>query len=72
MIDPRHPVLSIVRQCALIGMSRSAWYGPCRTETPPNLVLMKLIDAQFMETLFCGSRICATKAIASGANASGG
>jgi len=56
MIDPRHPVLSIVRQCALIGMSRSAWYKPGRTETPLNLALMKLIDAQFMETPFYGSR----------------
>ena len=56
MIDPRHVVLSITRQCALIGISRSAWYGPGRTETPLNLALMKLIDAQFMETPFYGSR----------------
>ena len=56
MIDPRHRVLSITRQCALIGISRSAWYGPGRTETPLNLALMKLIDAQFMETPFYGSR----------------
>lgn len=56
MIDPRQPVLSITRQCALIGISRSAWYGPGRTETPLNLALMKLIDAQFMETPFYGSR----------------
>ncbi|WP_226559046.1 IS3 family transposase, partial [Salipiger thiooxidans] len=48
--------LSITRQCALIGISRSAWYGPGRTETPLNLALMKLIDAQFMETPFYGSR----------------
>ncbi len=56
MIEPRHSVLSITRQCALIGISRSAWYGPGRTETPLNLALMKLIDAQFMETPFYGSR----------------
>lgn len=56
MIDPRHPVLSITRQCTLIGMSRSAWYGPSRTETPLNLALMKIIDARFMETPFHGSR----------------
>ena len=56
MIEPKHPVLSITRQCTLIGISRSAWYGPGRTETPLNLALMKLIDAQFMETPFYGSR----------------
>lgn len=56
MIVPGHPMLTITRQCALIGISRSAWYGPGRTETPLNLALMKLIDAQFMETPFYGSR----------------
>lgn len=56
MIDPRHVVLSITRQCALIGISRSAWYEPGRTETQLNLTLMKIIDAQFMETQFYGSR----------------
>lgn len=56
MINPGRSALSITRQCALIGISRSAWYGPSRTETPLNLALMKLIDAQFMETPFYGSR----------------
>ena len=26
MIDPEHVRLSIVRQCALVGISRSSWY----------------------------------------------
>ena len=56
MIEARHPALSITRQCALIGISRSAWYGPGKGESPLNLALMKLIDAQFMETPFYGSR----------------
>ncbi len=56
MIEPRHPVLSITRQCALIGVSRSAWHGPGKSESPLNLAPMKLIDAQFMETPFYGSR----------------
>ncbi|NDK36121.1 transposase [Rhodovulum sulfidophilum] len=56
MIEPGHTVLSITRQCALIGISRSAWYGTGKTESPLNLALMKLIDAQFMETPFYGSR----------------
>jgi putative transposase len=49
-------MLSIIRRCALIGIGRSAWHGPGRTETPLNLALMTLIDAQFMETPFYGSR----------------
>jgi len=56
MIDPRHPPLPVKRQCALIGISRSSWYGPASGEAPLNLALMKLIDAQFMETPFYGSR----------------
>ena len=56
MIEPQHPSLAITRQCALIGISRSAWYGPGKGESPLNLALMKLIDAQFMDTPFYGSR----------------
>jgi putative transposase len=56
MIDPRHPSLPVKRQCTLIGISRSSWYGPASSEGPLNLALMKLIDAQFMETPFYGSR----------------
>ena len=56
MIDPRHPSLPVKRQCALIGISRSSWYGPASSESPLNLALMQLIDAQFMETPFYGSR----------------
>jgi putative transposase len=56
MIEPRHPRLSVVRQCALVGISRSAFYGPRGGESPLNLALMKLIDVQFMETPWYGSR----------------
>lgn len=56
MVEPRHPRLSVVRQCALIGISRSAFYGPRSGESALNLALMKLIDAQFMETPWYGSR----------------
>jgi putative transposase len=56
MIAPQHPSLPITRQCALLGISRSACYGPSKGESPLNLALMKLIDAQFLETPFYGSR----------------
>ena len=55
-IGARHPALSITRHCALTGISRSAWHGPGKGESPPNLALTKLIDAQFEETPFHGSR----------------
>lgn len=56
MIEPRHPSLPVARQCALVGISRSAWYGPRQGESALNLTLMRLIDAQFLETPFYGSR----------------
>jgi putative transposase len=56
MIEPEHPRLSIVRQCELVSISRSAYYGPVRGEGPLNLMLMRLIDAQFLETPWYGSR----------------
>jgi len=56
MIEPEHPRLSIVRQCELVSISRSAYYEPVRGENPLNLALMRLIDAQFLETPWYGSR----------------
>jgi hypothetical protein len=56
MIEPEHPRLSIVRQCELISISRSAFYGPVQGESALNLELMRLIDAQFLETPWYGSR----------------
>ena len=50
MIEPEHPQLSIVRQCELVLISRSGFYYRPAGETPLNLVLMRLIDAQFRET----------------------
>jgi putative transposase len=56
MIEPRHPLLPVSRQCALVGISRSAFYWPSKGESPLNLALMRLIDAQFLETPWYGSR----------------
>jgi hypothetical protein len=56
MIDPEHPQLSIVRQCELVSISRSGFYYRPAGETPLNLELMRLIDAQFLETPWYGSR----------------
>ncbi len=56
MIDPQHARLSILRQCRLMSISRSAYYYEPAGETPLNLELMKLLDQQFLETPWYGSR----------------
>lgn len=55
-IDPTHPRLSIVRQCALVSISRSTYYEPEKGERSENLRLMRLIDEQFLQTPWYGSR----------------
>jgi putative transposase len=56
MVDPRHPRLSIVRQCTLVSIARSSFYYEGKGESPLNLVLMRLIDEQYLETPWYGWR----------------
>jgi putative transposase len=56
MIEPEHSQLSIARQCELVSISRSGFYYRPAGETPLNLALMRLIDAQFLQTPWYGSR----------------
>ena len=56
MIEPQHPQLSIARQCELVSISRSGFYYRPTGEAPPNLELMRLIDAQFLEAPWYGAR----------------
>ena len=56
MIDPGHPRLSIVRQCELASISRSSFYREPTGESEEALRLMRLIDEQFLETPWYGSR----------------
>ncbi len=56
MIDPRHPRLSIVRQCRLMKISRSSYYFTGKGEKAENLELMRVIDEQFLDTPYYGSR----------------
>ena len=48
MIDPSDQALSIVRQCALLSVSRSGVHDQPVGETAENLALMRLIDQQFI------------------------
>ena len=49
-------MLSIQEQCALVGLSRSAYYYQPATESPENLHFMRLLDEQYLQTPFYGSR----------------
>ena len=56
LVTPEHPALSVVRQCALLAISRSGFYYEAVGDSEANLALMRLIDQQFLETPFYGSR----------------
>jgi putative transposase len=56
MIEPGHPHLSVVRQCELVLISRSTFYRAPAEETAENLALMRLLDEQFLEAPWYGSR----------------
>jgi len=56
MIDREHPNLSVVRQCSLLGISRSSVYSRPRETDEYELELMSLIDRQYLTTPFYGSR----------------
>jgi len=58
MIMPSHPELSVKRQCELIHLPRSSYYGKTDVviETEKNLLLMEMIDQEYMRHPFLGSR----------------
>ena len=57
MVESSHPQdLSIACQCKLLGISRSSFYYEAKGENPLNLKLMRMIDEQFLETPWYGSR----------------
>jgi len=56
MIEKNNQNVSIVQQCKMLSLSRSSVYYQPVPESESNLQLMRLIDEQFMETPFYGSR----------------
>ena len=56
MVDRQHPSLSLVSQCALLGVSRSSVYHRPRAASEEDLSLMGESDRQYLETLLFGSR----------------
>ena len=55
-IERNHPRLSLRRQCRLLSLSRSVLYYRPVGESAKNLMLMRLIDEQFLETPWYGAR----------------
>jgi putative transposase len=55
-IELEHPELSIVRQCTLLGLSRSTRYYRPVGESAENLALMRRIDELYLRFPFYGSR----------------
>jgi len=56
MIEPDKSDISIVKQCDLLGISRSGYYYSPRPESPENLKIMRMMDEQYLKTPFYGAR----------------
>ena len=56
MIDQKHPELPIVKQCVLLNVTRSTVYYRPAPESAENLIIMRLIDEQYLRTPYYGAR----------------
>ena len=56
MIESDKCDISIVKQCDLLGISRSGYYYSPRPESQENLKIMRMMDEQYLKTPFYGAR----------------
>ena len=56
LVDWEDTEMSVSRQCDLLGLSRSSLYYEAEPLDELSLTLMRLIDEQYLETPFYGSR----------------
>jgi putative transposase len=56
LIEAVHPQISIARQCDLVGLPRSTYYYHTQGESAENLTLMRLLDQQYTDTPYYGTR----------------
>ncbi len=56
MIERGNPGISIRKQCDLVGLNRRSYYNARQPETGDNLAIMELIDREYTEHPFYGSR----------------
>jgi putative transposase len=55
-VDRQHPSLLVLRQCSLLSISRSSVYYQPIPASQENLALLRLIDQQYLDRPFYGSR----------------
>ena len=55
LVNPSHEELSIIRQCALLGIHRSGYYYKPRAESALNLELMRLMDEHYLDHPYKGA-----------------
>lgn len=65
-MEPAHEGISIARQCALLGLSRSAYYYQPQPMSDEDLRCMRLLDEIFTRRPFFGSRRLRDELIAQG------
>lgn len=53
-MEPAHEVITIGRQCELLGLSRAMWYYEPKAEDPADLHVMNLMDEKFLERPYFG------------------
>ncbi len=56
LVEWGHKTLSLRRQCELLGLARSSLYLEPIGESAENLMLMRMIDEQYLKRPFFGSR----------------
>jgi putative transposase len=54
LIDLKHPQISVVRQCSLLGLSRSGLYYQPVPVSAENLAIMRLLDEEYTKHPFLG------------------
>jgi putative transposase len=54
LIDTKHPKISVVRQCRLLGLSHSSLYYQPVPVSAENLTLMRLLDEEYTRHPFLG------------------
>jgi putative transposase len=56
LVEPAHAQLSLVRQCQLLGISRSSLYYQPVAPSDEELAMLREIDQQYLKTPYYGSR----------------
>ena len=55
-VDPQHQNISVQRQCDLLGVARASYYYQPQSESPENLLYMRLLDEEYTAHPFYGVR----------------